>query len=96
VVCFIVDRDPIYDVEGSSQAEGVGVSSSEVWSSYVYGLDIWQLDDDMVIDLYHPFEDDLSQHIQSDLHSSLDAYPFEDADLFREDFQPSCSDFDRH
>jgi hypothetical protein len=43
-----------------------------------------------------PFKDDLLQHTQSDLQSSLDTYPFEDAYLFYEDFQPLCSDFDRH
>jgi hypothetical protein len=63
VVCFIINRDPIYDVEGSSQAERVGVSSSEDWSSYVHDLNIWQPDDDMVTDLFLPFEDNVSQHI---------------------------------
>jgi hypothetical protein len=84
------DRDPIYDIEGSSQVEGV--SSSEEWSSYVYDSDVWQPGDDMVTDLFCPFEDDLSQHTQSDLQSSFGAYPFEDADLFYEEFQPLCSD----
>jgi hypothetical protein len=60
VVFSIIDRDPIYDIEGSPQAEGVGVSSSEDWSSYVYGLDIWHPDDDMVTDLFRTFEDNLS------------------------------------
>jgi hypothetical protein len=32
VGCFIIDRDPIYDIEGSSQAKGVEWSSSEDWS----------------------------------------------------------------
>jgi hypothetical protein len=36
------------------------------------------------------------QHTQDDLQSSLDTYPFEDADLFHEDFHSSYSDFDRH
>jgi hypothetical protein len=38
----------------------------------------------------------LLQHTQDDLQSSLDTYPFEDADLFHEDFHSLCSDFDRH
>ena len=50
----------------------------------------------MVTDMFRPFEDDLSQHTQSDLQSSLDTYAFEDADLIYEEFQPLCSYFDRH
>jgi hypothetical protein len=96
VSCFSIDRDPIYDIEGSSQAEGVEFSSSEEWSSYVYDSDVWQPGDDMVTDLFFPFEDDLSQHTQSDLQSSFGAYPFEDADLFYEDFQPLCSYFEEY
>jgi hypothetical protein len=45
----------------------------------------------MVTDLFRPFKDDPSQHFQGDFQSSLgscDADPFEDADLFYEDFQP--------
>jgi alpha-ketoglutarate-dependent taurine dioxygenase len=52
-----------------------------------------QPDDDMVMDLFHPFEDD-TQHFQDDFRPSLDTYPFEDADMFYEYFQPLCSDFD--
>jgi hypothetical protein len=63
VVFFIIDKDPIYDVEGISQVERVGVSYLEVWSSYMHDLDIWKLDDDMVTYLFRPFEDDVSQHI---------------------------------
>jgi hypothetical protein len=54
----------------------------------------------MVTDLFHPFEDDLSQYTHDDSQPSLescDEYPFGDSDLFYEDFQPpSCSDFDGH
>jgi hypothetical protein len=60
----------------------------------------WKLDDDMVTNLFHPFEDDLSQYTHDDSQPSLescDEYPFGDSDLFYEDFQPpSCSDFDGH
>ena len=52
--------------------------------------------DDMVTDLFCPFEDDLSQHTQTDLHSSFGTYPFGDVDLFYEDFQPLCSDFEEY
>jgi hypothetical protein len=86
--CLKFDRDPIYDIEGGSQAEGV--------SSYVYDSDVWQPGDDMVTDLFSPFEDNLSHHTQSGFHSSLDAHPFEDVDLFYKDFQPLCLDFDRY
>jgi hypothetical protein len=96
VVCFIIDKYPIYYVEGISQEEGVGMSSSEDWSSYMYDSYILYPGDDMVTDLFCPFEDDLSQYTQSDIQSSLDTYSFEDTDFFYEDFQPLCSDFDRH
>jgi hypothetical protein len=72
------------------------MSSSEEWSSYIYDSDVWQPGDDMVTYLFFPFEDDLSQHTQSDLQSSFGTYPFEDADLFYEDFQPLCSDFEEY
>jgi hypothetical protein len=48
----------------------------------------------MIIDLFHPFKDDLSQHFQGDFQSSLgscDANPFGDADLFYDEFQPPSS-----
>jgi hypothetical protein len=93
---FIFYRDPIYDIEGSSQEKEVELSSSEDWSSCMYDSYVWQPSDDMVTYLFYPFEDDLSQHTQGDLWSSLDMYPFGDADLFYEDFHPLCSDFDRH
>jgi hypothetical protein len=93
--CFIFYRDPIYDIEGSSQIKGLSCHHQRIWFSY-YDSYIWKPGDDMVTDLFIPFKDDLSQHTQSDLQSSLDTYPFEDADLFYEEFQPLCSDFDRH
>jgi hypothetical protein len=61
---------------------------------------IWHPSDDMIMDLFHPPEDDLSQYMKDDFQSSFescDAYPFEDSDLFYEEFQPpSCSDYDGH
>jgi hypothetical protein len=61
---------------------------------------IWQPDDDMVTDLFHQFEDDLSQYTHDDFQSSFescDAYPFGDSILFYEEFYPpSCSDSDGH
>jgi hypothetical protein len=85
---FKLDRDPIYDIEGSSKEEGV--SSLEEWSSYVYDLDVWQPDDEMVTDLFRPFEGDLKQHTHSDIKSSFGTYPFEDVDFFYEELQPLC------
>jgi hypothetical protein len=63
--CLKFDKDPIYDIKGNYQAEGV--SSSKEWSSYVYVSDVWNPGDDMVTDLFCPFEDDLSQHTQREL-----------------------------
>jgi hypothetical protein len=60
VGCFIIDRDPIYNIEGIPQAKGVEFSSSKECSSYVYDSNIWHLGDDMVTDLFFPFRDDLS------------------------------------
>jgi hypothetical protein len=72
----------------------------EDWSSCVYDSNVWQLDDDMVTDLFRPFKDDLSQHTQGDLQSSFgscDAYPFGDTYFFYENFQPpSPPDLDRY
>jgi hypothetical protein len=59
---FIFYRDPIYNIEGSSQAQGVEVSSSENWSSCMYDSDVWHRDDDMIADLFRPFEDDSTHH----------------------------------
>jgi hypothetical protein len=96
VSCFSIDRDPIYDIEGGSQVEGVGFSSSEEWSSYIYDSYSWQPGDDMVANLFRPFEDDLSHHTQSDPRSSFGTYPFEDAYLFYEEFQLLCLDFEEY
>jgi hypothetical protein len=52
---------------------------------------VWHPDDDMITYL---FKDDRLHHFQGDFQSSLgtcDAYPFGDADLFYEDFQPPSS-----
>jgi hypothetical protein len=59
----------------------------------MYDSDIWHHGDDIVTDLFTPFEDDLLQHTQDYIQSSLDAYPFEDADSFYEKFGPLCSVF---
>ena len=50
---LIFDRDPIYDIEGSSKEKGVEVSSSEDWYSCMYDLYVWNLGDDMVTNLFH-------------------------------------------
>jgi hypothetical protein len=96
VGCFIIDRDPIYEIEVRSQAKGVEMSSSEDWPPCIYDSYVWQPGDDMVTNFFFPFEDDLSQHTQSDLQSSFGTYPFEDAYFFYEDFQPLCSYFEEY
>jgi hypothetical protein len=55
---FTFDEDPIYDVEGIPQTNN--------WSSCIYDSDVWDGDGYMIIDLFHPFEDDLTQHFQDD------------------------------
>jgi hypothetical protein len=42
VGCFIDDRDPIYDMEGSSHTKRAKLSSSVSWSSYAYDSYSWQ------------------------------------------------------
>jgi hypothetical protein len=69
---FTFDGDPTYNVEGSLQTKD--------WSPCIYDSDVWDGDGDMITDLLDPFQNDLSQHLQSD------AYPFEDAYFFYEDF----------
>ena len=54
--------DSIYDIEGSSQAKGVKLAPPGKWSSLAYDSNVWQPDVDMITNLFHPFEDDLSQH----------------------------------
>jgi hypothetical protein len=36
VGCFVIDGDPIYDIEGIPQEKGVELSSSKEHSSYMY------------------------------------------------------------
>jgi hypothetical protein len=48
-------RDPIYYMKGSSRVKGVELSSSENWSSCAYDSNFWDLNDNMVMDLFHPF-----------------------------------------
>ena len=61
---------------------------------------IWQPDDDMLTNLFYPFEDDLSQYTHDYFQSSFkscDAYPFGDSVFFYEEFKPpSCSDSNGH
>jgi hypothetical protein len=75
VVCFTFDKDPIYDIEGSSQTKGVDLSSSEGWSSCTYDSDDWYPGNDMITNL---FQDDSSQHtheyFQPPSCSDLDGY----------------------
>jgi hypothetical protein len=72
---FTFDGDPTYDVEGSPQTKD--------WSLCIYDSNVWDGDDDMIIDLLDPFENELSQHLQ------CYAYPFRDALFFYEDFHTS-------
>jgi hypothetical protein len=95
---FIFYRDPIYDIEVGSRAKGIELSSPGNWSSLAHDSDSWQPDDDMITNLFHPFEDDLSPYTHDDSQSSLQSchsYPFGDSDLFYGGFQPPFrSDFD--
>jgi hypothetical protein len=50
----------------------------------------------MVTYFFYSFEDDLSQHTHSDVLSSFDTYPFEDSNLFSEEFQLWFSYFEEY
>jgi hypothetical protein len=79
----MINKVPIYDIEGSPQADGVEVSSFNDWSSCVYDLNIWRPDNDMITDLFLPFEDYPTQHFQDDFWPLIGNC---DVDLFCEDF----------
>jgi hypothetical protein len=83
VGCVIFYGDPIYDIEGSSQEEGVEVSYLEDWPSCMYDSYVWHHDDDMITYLFHPFEDNPTQHFQDDFRPSIGSC---DVDLFCLDF----------
>jgi hypothetical protein len=61
VGCFGFDGDPIYDIEGSFQTRNVEAFPLEGCFSYMDDQDIWQLNDDMITDLFHPPRDGLLQ-----------------------------------
>jgi hypothetical protein len=93
VGCFIIDRNPIYDIKGSSQAKGVEMSFSEDRPPCMYDSYVWKPSDDMVTNLFFPFDDDLSEH---DIHSSFGTYPFKDANFSYEDSRPLYSVFEEY
>ena len=85
--CFIFNRDPIYDIEGSTQAKRVKFSSSRDCFPCA-----WNPNGDMVTTLFHLLKYDLSQYTHDDVQSSLgsvDAHPFGDSYFLYEIFQPS-------
>jgi hypothetical protein len=87
---FIFDRDPIYEIEGDSHAKWIELSSPGNFSSLVHDSYYYQLNDDMIRHLFHPFEDGLSPYTHDDSQSSLhsfDSYPFGDSYLFYGGFQ---------
>jgi hypothetical protein len=49
---LIFDRDPIYKIEGIPQEKGFELSSLEDYFSCVYDSYVWELDDDMITDLF--------------------------------------------
>jgi hypothetical protein len=84
MILFTFDGDPTYDVEDRPQTKD--------WSPCIYDSDVWDGDGGMIMDLFDPFEDDLSEHLQGDFQSSLrscDVHPFKDAYMFYVDFHPS-------
>jgi hypothetical protein len=68
-------------------------TSSEDFFLHSGGPYMFQPNDDMVIDLFYPFEDDPTRHFQDEFWPSLVSC---DPYLFHEDFLPSYLEFDRH
>jgi len=52
------DGDTIYDSEGGFQVNNDKLFPSECFSTCMYYSDVWQHDDDMVIDLFQTPKDD--------------------------------------
>jgi hypothetical protein len=87
VICFGLDGDPIYDIEGHFQ-----LFPLEQLCVIAKDSDVWQHGDDMVTNLFQPPTEYLLQHSHDDCHSYLgsgDIHPFHHLDLFYEEyFQP--------
>jgi hypothetical protein len=86
--------DPIYDIEGHFQL----FLLEQPYVTIAYS-NVWQQEDDMIMDLFQPPMDDLLQHSHDDLWSypgGFDTYSFEHLDLlYEESFQPPLySNFD--
>lgn len=60
------NRDPIYDIEGGFRVDNDKLIPSECLSTFLYGLDVSQHDDDMVTDLFRPPKDEWLQHTYVD------------------------------
>jgi hypothetical protein len=75
--CFIFYGDPIYDIEGTSRIKDTESISSKDLFLQIDGP-YMRPPNDMVIDLFHPFKDDLTQHFQDDFQP-----PYSDFDRHR-------------
>jgi hypothetical protein len=67
--CFIFDEDPIYDIEGTSHIKDIEIISSKYFFLHPDGPSMYQ-PNDMVIGLFHQFEDELTLHFQDDFQPS--------------------------
>jgi hypothetical protein len=63
VISFLIET-PFTTLRVALKKKGFEFSSSEDWSSCMYDSYVWKPSDDMVTNLFFPFEDDLSQHTQ--------------------------------
>jgi hypothetical protein len=91
VTCYGFNGDPIYDIEGHFQF--LPLEQPYVIDTH---SDIWQQEDDMIVNLFQPPRDDLLQHSHDGFRSypgGFDTYYFKHLDLlYKENFQPSlCS-----
>jgi hypothetical protein len=63
--CFIFYEDPIYDIEGTSRIKDTKSVSSEDFFLHPDGPYMCQ-PDDMVTDLFHSFEEDMTRRFHDD------------------------------
>jgi hypothetical protein len=74
--CYSFGGDPIYDIEGGFRVKNDKLFSPECLSTCLYGSNVWQHDDDMVMDLFRPPKDDWLQYIYVDFQPFLGDCPF--------------------
>jgi hypothetical protein len=66
VICFDIDGDPIYDIEGCFQMKDMELFPSKQPYVVSIDLDVWKHEDNMITNLFQPPKDDLLKHSHND------------------------------